>query len=239
MGRDVFVHVVRDFLEHVGGVVHVTGGEPTVHPGFEFFMGFLRSYGARVVVATNGLNPYPIIDTYYDGVTVQVSLDGDEYWHEFLRGRGTYRRVVETLGLLERRGIPVVIRCVLHRDNFHVVNHVLSFLDRFENVTAVYFNAYVPVENSPVKPLTRGQFSKLAKISNALGMLFPPNYMYGRCYAGELFVYVTPDGLYLDCPYIRGVLGSYPEPVHKLYTSVPEGRVPPCLERYLGGKSGG
>ena len=233
MDKNIFIHVVKDFMEYIGGTVSITGGEPTLHPYFKFFMDYLKSYKAKVVITTNGLKPYTIIESYYDDVTVQVSLDGDEYWHEFLRGKGTYRKVIKTLELLEKHGIPVVIRCVIHRDNFHVINYVLSFLDRYENVIAVYFNAYVPVRGSPVKPLTREQFSKLAKISNALGLLFPPNYMYGRCYAGELFIYCTPDGKYLDCPYFNNVLGEYPQPVHKLFRCFPRGREPPCLKYYF------
>lgn len=233
MDKNIFVNVVKDYLEHIDGSVILTGGEPTLHPYFLEFMKLLKSYNARVGVSTNGLNPHPIIESWYDNVTVQISIDGDEKAHDFIRGRGTYRKVIKTIELLNKHGIPIVIKCTLHRDNFHVINHILSFIRKYENIISVSFNAYVPVGCPQLKPLTKEQFSKLATISNILGIIFPPNYMYGKCYAGELFIHVTPDGLYLDCPYMQNVLGAYPEPVHKLYKSIPEGREPPCLKTYL------
>ena len=234
MSRRVFTDIVHDFTEHIRGQVIVSGGEPTLHPEFSEFMRFLRDNNVHACVLTNGTNPERIVENYYDGLFVQVSVDGDEEAHDWLRGRGVYRRVVRALELFEEHGIPVVLKCTLHKKNIRCINHVLALKSRFRNIRAVSFNFYVPVGSPEVEPVSREEFFRLKKLLHVLGLFYGEPYMYGKCYAGELHVSVTPDGTYIDCPQSRRVLGRYPEPVYKLYSFNPKGKTPPCLKIYYG-----
>lgn len=80
------------------------GGEPTL--ALEKMQQIMDSVPAKAfIVQTNGLLLDRLETTYLNRLhTILVSLDGDERLTDYYRGEGTYRRAIENLKLIRRRG---------------------------------------------------------------------------------------------------------------------------------------
>ena len=106
------------------------GGEPTLAglPFFEKVIEFQKQYGRRGQQVSNALQTNGVLLDHnwctlfreYDWF-LGISLDGPEAVHDVYRynkqGRGTWRRVMETVELLQKTGVPFNILCVVSRAN--------------------------------------------------------------------------------------------------------------------------
>ncbi len=112
-----FAQVAGEF-EDMGGLrLIVSGGEPLLHPQFEQINLLMKDRAFRSILLTNGtlLN-----EKFIDNINfteVQVSLDGVEEGHDFLRGKGSYQRTLTALQLLKEREIQISIASMVHARN--------------------------------------------------------------------------------------------------------------------------
>jgi radical SAM protein with 4Fe4S-binding SPASM domain len=146
-GEDIRIETVADVLDEfelMGGLrLVVTGGEPLVYPGFDTVNELVRGRAFRAILVTNGT----LID---DGLAarlnfheVQVSLDGMEEGHDFIRGNGSFRSSLDGIASLRRAGADVSIATMIHSRN-------LGELDALEelatDIGAVSWTLDVPCE---------------------------------------------------------------------------------------------
>ena len=102
---------------------YFTGGEPFVYPDFcEAISYVLDQHPAHhVVVLTNGLllqKYLPVLTKLDIGrLHLQISLDGLEDEHDFLRGRGSYLKLQENLLSVTEAGLAVTISIAVNSTN--------------------------------------------------------------------------------------------------------------------------
>lgn len=98
--------------------VSLTGGEPLLYPRFEELLAFLAGKGLTYRFVTNGWHvgrTMPLFDRY-PPAHVRLSLSGvDEASHDSVRGRGSFRKVLQAVALLTSRGIPASFSLVVDR----------------------------------------------------------------------------------------------------------------------------
>lgn len=120
---------VLDWFQSMQGLrLLITGGEPVLHQQFAAFNEMLPEYAFRKVLFTNGQSLDNDMLRHLHVDEIQVSIDGLQRGHDFLRGAGTFRKAIETAGLIHRAGIPLSIATVVHREN----------LDEFEEMKALF-----------------------------------------------------------------------------------------------------
>lgn len=98
-----------------------TGGEPFLYPDFLSFLRRLLkgNQDVHAAILTNGM----LLDRYIDALKgmdrlhLQLSFDGLETAHDRLRGRGSYRKLMENLRALQEAEIPVTLSVALSREN--------------------------------------------------------------------------------------------------------------------------
>jgi len=95
-----------------------TGGEPTMHPSFFRILDMITGAGYKFSFVSNGFNFTEIYERllpYRDklgGIT--FSLDGaDEETHDRLRGKGSYRRVMQAISVCLVKDIPFNFNSVI------------------------------------------------------------------------------------------------------------------------------
>lgn len=94
-----------------------SGGEITTKPNWHEEIGHAKELGFAVSVNTNGVyqNPDKTVEQlaalHIDQIT--ISIDGNQEHHDKNRGRGTYRKSLEVLKELKRRGAPMRTNTVL------------------------------------------------------------------------------------------------------------------------------
>jgi radical SAM protein with 4Fe4S-binding SPASM domain len=124
---------VLDQLDQLGTFeIRFTGGEPTEHTDFREIVAFAKTRGFYVSLGTNGVytddKRARICESGVDWFI--VSLDGTEEVNDRVRGRGTYRQVVQTLRELARRPhLRVRLNMVVARHNAHTIEALARLAD--------------------------------------------------------------------------------------------------------------
>jgi radical SAM protein with 4Fe4S-binding SPASM domain len=111
--------ILNEFEEMQGLRLLITGGEPLMHSDFTALNSLLPAYGFRKILFTNGLliNKGILKDLNVD--EIQFSVDGMERGHDILRGKGTYRIVMQKIQDAVEAGFAVSIATMVHRENLN------------------------------------------------------------------------------------------------------------------------
>ena len=108
---------------------NIGGGEPFMRPDFLDLMDHAHEKGMVTCISTNGTLIDETIARRLDHplVYIQVSLDGaSEASNDAIRGRGSYKKVLNALGHLRKRNIEVSINCVLTRRSYPELDNLVT-----------------------------------------------------------------------------------------------------------------
>ena len=113
----------------------ITGGEPTMHNSFCEFVDYTSKFAKTVSVTTNGTHDYYIDDfNKKENLNFQVSLDGDEATHDFIRGAVSYSKIVNTLNKFDKARINYCVASVVSRKNKDSISKIIPFLSTLKNM---------------------------------------------------------------------------------------------------------
>ncbi|MCF8129182.1 MAG: mycofactocin radical SAM maturase [Deltaproteobacteria bacterium] len=145
---------------------NIGGGEPFMRPDFLDLMDYAHGKGMVTCISTNGTFIDDTVAQRLDNplVYIQVSLEGaTPSSNDVIRGKGSFQKVLDALGFLQKRDIEVSINTVLTRRNFNE-------LDRMTELAARY-GAKLRV--SRFRPSGRGKTSwSLLNVDNAQMLAF-------------------------------------------------------------------
>lgn len=113
--------LLGNFRSAGGRRVAFTGGEPFLRRDLPEIVGFAKGLGLWISLSTNGTHPAAAENRSgaLDAVNlVRVSLDGPPKIHDSLRGRGSHKRLMAFLEVLEQAGKPYEIQYTVSRSNF-------------------------------------------------------------------------------------------------------------------------
>ena len=115
----LFQSVVDESLELFGDVgVSLTGGEPLLHPELHALVAHLAARGVPWRIVTNGWHTrraMPVLEGHPPEF-VRLSLSGvDQDSHDEIRGRGSFRRVLQSAALLTARRIQFSLSLIVDR----------------------------------------------------------------------------------------------------------------------------
>jgi radical SAM protein with 4Fe4S-binding SPASM domain len=98
------------------------GGEATLNPDLPKMIHFLNQRGVGVAIPTNGIYLTDVLLYVLSQRSsldkVQLSIDGFEESHDFLRGDGSYRKTISNIQRLKEIGVEVTANMVLHEGNY-------------------------------------------------------------------------------------------------------------------------
>jgi len=122
---ELFEQIINESYELGIRYICLTGGETTLHPNFTNLLSSLAERGLTFGFVTNGLDfnsrvlptlLIPTIRRYL--VTVCFSLDGaNADSHDYLRGEGSFKDVIEAISLCHLKGIPFSIKTAVSNIN--------------------------------------------------------------------------------------------------------------------------
>lgn len=146
----------RDFFSeyHCGAKISITGGDPILSPYFWDVLSYLKhNYPSSVEIAILG-NSYHISTEsaqrlYEHGISCyQISLDGLQEKHDYLRKPGSFQDALRALKILHDAGIKTVVSYTLSRMNGEDFIPLLDFLDTQEYVDFFGFDRLTPIGNA-------------------------------------------------------------------------------------------
>lgn len=124
---------IMDEFEMIQGLrLLLSGGEPLLHKDFWRINECLPGYTFRSVLLTNGTLIDEEVCRRLNVHEVQVSLDGMEKAHDLLRGKGSFRKVLNAIGYVKDAGIDVSIATMVtsyNREDFPTMKKLLEGFD--------------------------------------------------------------------------------------------------------------
>ena len=119
-------------FESLGGVrLMVSGGEPLLHKSFGEINDLVWQYDFRSILITNGtlINKFIVDNLNFN--EVQISLDGLEKTHDYIRGEGSFVGALNAISLLLGRGIDVSVATMIlnhNQDDLEKLGRLLSVM---------------------------------------------------------------------------------------------------------------
>jgi MoaA/NifB/PqqE/SkfB family radical SAM enzyme len=155
LGMENVKRLVSEAVELGFSEIFFTGGEPFL---LKDIYEMLRFSSARVktTVLTNGMllrgrRLDKVCEIANDNLVLQVSLDGGNAEdHDYYRGRGSWKKTVESIQLLQEHGFRVRLSTTETPINTH----------RLEEVCTLHRSLDIPEEDHFVRPLAKRGYSK-------------------------------------------------------------------------------
>ena len=150
---------------------HFEGGEATLNPHLLKMIKFCNKQNIKTILLTNGYDiPDEIINYFKDTTSmnkIQVSIDGFEENHNFMRGDGNYSKVINTIQKLQENSIPFNCNMVVHNDNVNDFFPLQKFIKTKYSASTgpmIYNDQVIPelqsLNKNDLKKITRWRTSR-------------------------------------------------------------------------------
>lgn len=147
--------VIDDFKSVLGvwncdGRIHFTGGDPLLYPHFFELLVYTVSQIPGLIIGILG-NPELLTERVVEklkekGVySYQMSLDGLEKTHDYLRYRGSFKKTLEKIKLLKKFRMRTVIMNTISAVNFQEIPDLVDLVAEEIGVELFGFHRFVPV----------------------------------------------------------------------------------------------
>lgn len=122
----------------------LTGGEPTIHPEFPKIVEYACDSIKRIIVTSNGTTEYYSHIKYRENVKYQISIDGNRYCHNKLRGLNCYDKIFENIEKLKSQGSRFSVATTVNNFNYKSLKELYEDLVDI-NAGEWYVNNMLPV----------------------------------------------------------------------------------------------
>ena len=141
-------------LQKLHGIQHMLwmGGEPLLRP--DVLREGIKLFSSNTVTTNGTIKPIDLPDCIY-----VISLDGPPELNDAVRGRGTYKKVMNTLAnIKDEFSSTIMCQCVVTRQNEDALEELVELMrpTRAEGMT---FSFYVPTRND-TSDLTWGSLER-------------------------------------------------------------------------------
>jgi pyrroloquinoline quinone biosynthesis protein E len=223
-----WLRVLREGRELGAAQLGFSGGEPLVRDDLEILVAEARKLGyySNLITSGVGLNEKRIAAFKEGGLDhIQLSFqDSTRELNDFLSSTRTFDLKLKVAKLIKQHDYPMVLNCVLHRQN---IDHVQQILEMAEAMEAEYvelantqYYGWAYVNRDQLLP-TREQIARAEDATNRFRervggkmriFFVVPDYFEERPKAcmngwGAVFLTITADGLALPCHEARQLPG--------------------------------
>lgn len=215
------------------GHINITGGEPLCNPYFFKILELIKADSDIISfsILTNGTL---ITDFFakkiksYNPYYVQVSLEGGRYINDFIRGKGTYKKIAQGIINLRKYDIFTSISFTANSLNYKEFPKVVRYARKY-NVNNVWSDRYIPLGDindwslalnyeqtrEYLKIMGRERDKLIRKKNNnttismyrALQFQMTNDFAY-RCSAGDTLLTVMENGDLVPCRRMPVVVGN-------------------------------
>ena len=207
-------HIIDELVLHNFKHLKITGGEPFIRKDI---LEILKYASERLItdISTNAslITPEKVeLLNQLKLKMIHVSLDGDKFEHESVRGNNTYERTIKGLEALRKSVNKIRIGSVIHSNNQYDLESLILDSVGLE-ANEIIFSIMEPVagqDRTLVKTVSNevliSQIDELReKYTNQITVNYnfgkQPNFVH-RCPAGDKFLYINNYGNISPCPWV-------------------------------------
>jgi len=199
----------------------LSGGEPLLRDDIGRVINFAYNKNMVVEVSSNGSLVKEKISELKKVHVLCLSLDGPEHIHDSIRGKGSFRKVMEAAKILRKKNIPVYFRAVISKMN---LEHIGAILNIARNLKIKFiFQPVTPLilGTDRVNPLAasineyRKAFDRLITekknsdkliVNSLIGLRYFYRHLHRwpkperiSCISGKILFHIEPDGMLYSC----------------------------------------
>ncbi len=220
------------------GHINITGGEPLANPHFFKILDLIKKDENLITfsILTNGtLITEKIAQKIktYNPYYVQVSLEGGKRINDYIRGKGTYKKIAQGIINLRKQNIYTSISFTATKINYKEFPKVVKYAKKYD-VNNVWSDRYIPLgdNNSEELALNYNETREYLKIMQkerlknkginismyrALQFQMTGDFAYG-CTAGDTLLTVMENGDLVPCRRMPIVVGNlFKDTMYNLY----------------------
>ncbi len=216
MIREVSTDFLQADLPLPQSTIILSGGEPLLHPQFGEVCSIVRGLNGYVALSSNGILVPQYIGLFRRNDGIQISIDGDNRVHDFIRGEGSYEKAVRALRLLDENNIRHSISFTANKQNLKCIDHIIDLCIETGSYL-LNFNLYHPIRENGLDPLSFSDWlSEKQRVRERVeqeGILCTAACVEKGCIAGILGLSVLPDGTYWDCSRNQQIIGRFPQKI--------------------------
>lgn len=136
--------ILEDITKLGGRTIVLTGGEFFLYPKWKEVLEYAFRLGLNISIVTNGTlvdaSIVSFLSKFRDKIRIAVSLDGFRDDHEFVRGKGTFDKVVSAIKLLTNAKIDVIVQTILTKNNIEYLDRFVEFIAELGVVRVTFIN---------------------------------------------------------------------------------------------------
>jgi len=133
MPLENMLSAIKQFSDVGGLFLDISGGEPLTREDLPAIVKKGHDLALRVTIVTNGtlLNPKKIEDIKDYIHQISISMDGINESHNYLRGEGTFEKMIYSLNLLKDYSIPTGVTTVVTNSNSNQLLELHNLLSSY------------------------------------------------------------------------------------------------------------
>ena len=201
----------------------LTGGEPLTHADFAPLLTYLNQNPATTgigILSNGSLIDQNWVDRFKTLKIrfVQLSIEGVEQTHDDIRGKNSFKQVIEASNLLRQANIRVIWSFTAHQQNFREFPEVAQLANRFK-ISRLWSDRMIPsAQDEKLNTLTAEEtteyiqlmskarqqihkkFRNRTEIALARALQFQAGHSEPyQCHAGGSLITLMPDGTLYPC----------------------------------------
>lgn len=214
--------MMREFKEMGTYFWVFNGGEPLLRDDLPELIDYAKKLGFHCSLVTNGVLLAEKISkepAFKKLDFVQISLEGPEEIHDRMCGEGSFKKIIDALGLLKSLKIKTNILTLITKDNIDYFSYLIELLKQYH--MTITFQP-LGIHQEDIQEMTRAYFPSEIRFREAIEKLILlkkkkapiiPSFRYLEmikdcwpdtpnrihCYAGRLYCSITPDGHIISC----------------------------------------
>jgi len=143
MPKDLIFRLLEDMKK--SGVINVrfTGGEPTSREDWYEILHYAKELGLVIALSSNGV--FHNIDETVEKIKslepeqVTFSIDGMRETHDYIRGNGTFDKMVTALEKLKKKNVNLRLTTILTEMNINEIPEIVEFASRYVKIINFVF----------------------------------------------------------------------------------------------------
>ena len=146
--KEEIFRIVDEFYKLGTRYITILGGEPLIRKDFGEIVQHMVSKNIIVETGTNGYFTKHKIEDLKKLSLVCHSIDGNEEDMERNRGKGSYKKIIESIELCLANNIPVQLRAVFTKNNVGSLEYLLRLAQKYRTSLALAEQAVVKYKDN-------------------------------------------------------------------------------------------